>query len=230
MRSTVYIVAALTCLIGVIAFNKPVTPLKASSPTVYENAILILKDFVMVGGDKRLGFTSEEEFDNAWIDTSKGLRIHYLQHDTMTTTLTNLDSALIALDRVIYPVFTKVGGRTKLCSAITFDSTGGWQPIVFEDSTIIAPYISHYEELRAHDPNFTAQIVIMPQLENYAIVTHDKEGAHVLPTVSLRVSLGNDLPANAPADVLDETPIDDSLFIVALSHRLMRAYNELHGN
>src|SRR5688572_13642745 len=226
-KRTLYILATLCSIFGIYAFVQPAASQKASELSVYETSVLILKDFVEAG-DTRLGFASTEEFEWAWIDTTKGLRLRYLDHDTMTTTMTRLDTNLKALDRVIYPVFTTIGGQTKLRSAITFDSSGGVHPIVFEDSTVIAHYIADIDSLRATDPTFMAELVLMPQIENHAIITYGKNGANILPTRSLRRSLGSDLPGNALADSLNDKPIDDSLFIIGLSRRLMRAYNDLH--
>ncbi len=184
-KRTLYIIASLLCLFGIYTVVRSATSEKASELSVYETSVLILKDFVEAG-DMRLGFASTEEFEGAWIDTTKGLRLSYLAHDTMTTTMTHLDSALKVLDRVIYPVFTTINGRTKLRSAITFDSSGGVHPIVFEDSTVIAHYIADVDSLRAADPTFRAEMVVMPQIENHAIITYGKNGANILPTASLR--------------------------------------------
>lgn len=228
MKRTLVILSAIAILTGAYLLESPAIPQNGSTLTVYDTAVLILKDFVVKGGDTRLGFAGEADFEGTWLDTSKGLKVLYLRHDTMTTSMTRIDSELVALDRMIYPVFTTVNGKTKLRSAITFDATGGWHPIIFEDSTIIAPYIASHDSMRTLDPSYTAAMVMMPQIENHVIITRGKGGTKILPNRSLRESLDIDLPDNTPTDSLHKTPMSEVEFIKALTNRLLRAYYDQH--
>lgn len=226
MKRTILILLAIALLTGIYFLEgRPAFTQNARTLSVYDTALLILKDFVVKGGDTRLGFSNEADFEGAWLDTADGLKVLYLRHDTMTTSMTRMDSELVSLDRMIYPVFTTVGGVTKLRSAITFDVSGGWHPIIFEDSSILAHYIANRDVIYAKDSTLEAAIVMMPQIENHAIITRGREGTKILAHESLRESLDIDVPDTAPADSLSSTPISAVEFMNALTNRLLQAYH-----
>src|SRR6188768_3842210 len=119
-----------------IRLDKPKHPVAMrEGSTIFDTALMMLQEFVEEGQDTNLGFSDINEFDLAWIDTTRGINLYYLREDSLLRSGMPIDSHMVNLHRRIYPVF--VGDSLR--SAITFQRTPfGWQPVSFDDGNIIA--------------------------------------------------------------------------------------------
>jgi hypothetical protein len=176
----------------------------------------MLKDFVLIGHDPHLGFTTELEANGLWIDLNAGIRIYYLREDTLLQSTRSLDSQLIDLKRIVYPVYSHIGTVQKFCSSITFDSSAlGWQPIIFEDSNLLAPFLKD----RAKSQTGASYAMAQAEFINDDIIfKRSAKGEEILPTKELRNELGTDFPQSATA-TLDE-PVDGGRFVTGLVHHM----------
>lgn len=195
--------------------ERPTSMAPQKALTVYDSALLTLRDFV-ANGDLRLGFASAGEFDSAYIDLTAPIQEFYLRYDTMQNNGGQaIDSILINMGRFMYPVYRHSNGGRILCSAITFDTAGGTRPVLFEDSTILEPVT---RDMKNSSPTDSAQygIIEMPFIMNRATIRHSKKGVHIIATKSLRATLGDDFPKTEgdSSDAIES----DSFFKSVLAH------------
>ena len=202
-------------LVTFVILQSPRTP----SPTdgdpknIYDSALLMLKD--LAANDSRLGFANAEEITNAWIDINGGLSLVYLSEDTLLASHSQLVNLIKPMRRVIYPVYTKVGGITKLCASITFDSTDGLRPVMFDDSTLILPAIRHRKAMFNRSV-LKYSMIQMPFLFTNAVIAHDSAGGQVVSTPELRAALGEEYEHSETDTTNGVIHIPDEHFIDAV--------------
>jgi hypothetical protein len=155
--------------------------------TVYDSALLTLREFVAAGDDK-LGFADVKEFNGAHVDLQQGVQVNFLRNDTARSSFNWYDTLLMDLGRVVYPVYAKVQGHDVLRSSITFDSLGGVHPVMFDDSTLILASVKHRRE--THNEQTRYGMIMVPTLGITANVVHTATGDSVLETEELHRALG----------------------------------------
>ena len=190
--------------------------------TIYDTAVMMLKEFIIEGQDSNLGFKNFAELDEAELRVSDSIRVYYLLEDSLLQNKSPLDSQLVRLNRCIFPVYY----HNQLRSSITFDLTKhGWKPVIFDDSNVIAPYIK-----KKHDPPTAAVIVRefavveAPFVHNDLIIERDNTGDHILPTKELRREMGADLPA--PGGMMDLTPVGKNEFVKDLQQHMHKVLGQ----
>jgi len=106
--------------------------------SIRDTALLMLREFVIVGGDRELGFADSAEVMQAEIDSTDPLCFYYfgegpfLDPDEEAT-----EEVFINMHKVIYPV--KINGR--LCASISFNhKLDRWKVTEFQDSSEIKTY------------------------------------------------------------------------------------------
>ncbi|MDP4237648.1 MAG: hypothetical protein Q8919_14485, partial [Bacteroidota bacterium] len=103
--------------------------------TIYDTAVLMLKEFVREGPDTNLGIKNFDELDHLILRRDYGVQVYLLLEDSLVAddSVIHIDHHMLKMGRRIYPVFY----HNQLRSTITFDSTPkGWHPTVFDDSNV----------------------------------------------------------------------------------------------
>jgi hypothetical protein len=122
------------------------------------------------------------------------------------------------MNRIVYPVYTRIGTHPKLCSSITFDSSDqGWRPIIFEDSNLIAPFLT--DRSKAAESASYAMIE-MPFIRDNVVIKRDANGERIIPTKELRNELGEDFPRPITASSSPLEPVDGKRFVDGLVHHM----------
>jgi len=191
---------------------------KAPQPTLtsYDTAILMLQEFIIDNQDWDLGFANKDEVMRARIAVDQGIEVYYLEEDTLFKSEQPIDSQIIKLGRTVYPVY--VGDSLK--ASITFDSTrGGWYPVIFDDSNLIAAYIRDRAlSMAAHAIiRHLYKLIEVPSIQTELILHEDTvTGTQVVPSQSIRTEFGASMPL-APLHPPNEPDhIDAKIFLPAL--------------
>jgi hypothetical protein len=159
--------------------------------TIYDTAVMMLREFVRDGQDTNLGFSDIDEVDLAWIDTTRGINMYYLREDSLLRSGMPMDSHLIDLHRRIYPIY--VGNSLR--SAVTFQRTSfGWQPVSFDDSNIIATAINSLPNQPDPDGELPLIIIEAPFVQTQLVRKKDSSGTHFIASLELERVMGKSLP------------------------------------
>lgn len=209
-----YFIALALCVPVAYKLEILSQPERPALNNVYDSTSAVLK--YLGANDKRIGFANATEADSAWIDYSMSIPISYGVQDSLENIDTlDMMSNFMNMRQVMYPYYTSVGGKKKLCGSVTFDSTGGVQPFIFEDSTFILPAIQWRDSLHAHGKHVRFSVIRMPFIHDRVIVSHTGEEDNVLMTRSLHYTLADHLPNKLKsAATIDR--IDKSTFFRAI--------------
>lgn len=134
MRRLIYI-AILCAILG--------SPIRAQfantlpSNGLRDTALLMLREFVLVGGDHKVGFTPANVMQ-AYIDTLSPVTFYYIGGDSnYHSTNPKGMSILVHVNKVMYPVM--INGR--ICGSISFgNGHGRWSVREFQDSVEMIVY------------------------------------------------------------------------------------------
>jgi hypothetical protein len=200
-----YFLCVVVCMTFVWASGDHLTVPLPRNATIYDTALALLKEFA--ANDPRLGLANGHEIDSAMIDMSDSLAVSLVYAFEDSISIANRielqqdasgssDSLFLDMHRVIRPVFTTSNGRRKLCSSITFDSTGGVHPIMFDDSTLLLPALKG-----SRPPGLLPwkyKIARLPPLRIFIYIMCTASGHYVAVTQELQTALGSDFPVQTP--------------------------------
>jgi hypothetical protein len=213
-NTSLYLTAGFGIVFVITSMNKPAKPDPQPVQTVFDTALMMLKEFIVEGNDSNLGFHNFDELDSSSIRQDEAIDEYYLREDTLLSSAKSFEQELIPVGRKIYPVYA----GNNLRSAITFQSTpGGWKPIIFANAQEIDKYIAD-----RHSASDTSKriysYIMMPFIHSDVILRKSTKSAAILRTHELEVEEGEDLPP--PVTANDGLMIDEGKFVTGLIHHM----------
>ncbi len=195
--------------------SMPETPVK-----FYDTALFMLREFILEGPDSNLGFTNFDELNDIRIDTTKGINIYYALEDSLVNDSAYTAQHLLKMGRMIYPIYY----HDQLRSAVTYDTTPyGWRPTVFENSSIISPIIAAMEKGgQGAADSATYAIYVAPFIHQKIAAVHTTQGDYILPTNSLKQSMGEDYPNSG--DTAKLAPVKKEDFFKAMRQHMLKVH------
>lgn len=211
-----YFIALALCIPVAYKLEILGQPERPALNNVYDSTSAVLK--YLGANDSRIGFANATEADSAWIDYSMSIPIAYGVQDSLEIADTlDMMSYFMNMRQVMYPYYTSVGGQKKLCGSVTFDSTNGVHPFIFEDSTFILPAIKWRDSLHHQGKQARFSVVRMPFIHDRIIILHAQEGDQVLMTKSLHYTIADHLP-----NKLNSTATTNSIDLSTFFHTIKK--------
>jgi hypothetical protein len=134
-----------------------------------DTAILMLREFVTIGGDHRLGFTPENVFQ-AKIDLEHPMSFFSILEDSLLTSM-NFEKIFVSINKVIYPV--RVGNQ--VCGSISFGhDDAGWHVREFQDSAEIATYMKTMARIQTFKGIKNYVLAYLPSLNHFVILENNR--------------------------------------------------------
>jgi hypothetical protein len=188
-KHTVFLAAAVALAFMLSSIFKPVKPAPPQQ-TIFDTALMMLKEFIVIGNDSNLGFKNFDELATATIRLDEGIDVYYLREDSLLAGKRTFEEELIPMGRKIYPVYA----GNQLRSAITFTQTpSGWKPANFENAQEIDEYIA--DRHATTDPSKKYTYIVMPFIHSDIVMKNTAAKEQFLTTPELQVEAGADIPS-----------------------------------
>ena len=187
-------------------------PVIQGPDSIYEVAVKMLAEFIREGPDSNLGIRNFDELDSLKLRKDLGIHLYYMFEGSRMGDQLPIDSQLVKLHRMIFPVFY----HDSLRASITFDNTeGGWHAVVFDGPGILQPYIAGMlDQKDTCKDSTTYMLVTLPALNTNVLVRKNCTGQFDIPTVMLAKAMGPYFPNTGKKDMF--APIPSNIFIDSL--------------
>jgi hypothetical protein len=132
-----------------------------------DTALKMLREFVIDGGDDRLGFT-KENVKRAKIDNERAMSFLTVLEDSIMVS-ERKEVFLVSINKVFYPVTAD----RRVCGSIAFGrNESGWHIREFQDSSEINTYIHTMARLQNFGNKYL--LAYLPSLNHFVILNESK--------------------------------------------------------